>query len=94
MIEKATSMELDRRTEQVFDFLVDFTNEPTWNPECVEVEKTSPGPIGTGSTYRGRMRGVGEVSIVSPLVSWRGAPSPLVGTAQMWRRSMSFAFVV
>ena len=62
MIEKTASMELDQRTEQVFDFLVDFTNEPAWNPECLEVVKTSPGPIGTGSTYRGRMRGVGEVS--------------------------------
>jgi hypothetical protein len=43
MIENGVSLKLDRPPEQVFDFLVDFTNEPAWNPECLEVEKTSAG---------------------------------------------------
>lgn len=63
MIESATSMTLDQPPEQVFDFLADFENEPAWNPECLEVVKTSSGPIGAGSTYRGRMRGVGWVAM-------------------------------
>ncbi len=63
MIENGISLTLDRPPEEVFDFLVDFTNEPAWNPECLEVEKISPGPIGAGSTYRGRMRGVGRVTM-------------------------------
>ena len=36
--------------------------------------------------------GAGYVSIPVPVDSWRGVP-PAVGTAQMCRRSMSFAFV-
>ena len=63
MIDIATSLTLDQPPEEVFDFLVDFTNEPAWNPECIEVVKTSPGPIGAGATYRGRMRGVGRVTM-------------------------------
>ena len=43
--------------------------------------------------YRPLASGTGDVSIVSPLVSWRGAALPSVGTAQMCRRSTSFAFV-
>jgi len=61
MIENAISLTLDQPPEQVFDFLADLPNEPTWNPECLSVEKVSPGPVGVGSTYRGRMRGVGQV---------------------------------
>jgi uncharacterized protein YndB with AHSA1/START domain len=63
MIENTITLTLDQPPERVFDFLVDFPHEPTWNPECLEVEKTSPGPVGAGSTYRGRMRGVGQISM-------------------------------
>jgi carbon monoxide dehydrogenase subunit G len=63
MIENSVSLTLDQPHEQVFDFLVDFTNEPAWNPECIEVVQISPGPAGVGSTYRGRMRGVGHVTM-------------------------------
>jgi hypothetical protein len=89
MIEKTTSMELDQRTEQVFDFLVDFTNEPAWNPECLEVEKTSSGPIGTGSTYRGRMRGVGEVSM--ELTAYE-RPVRFATVERSWAATGSFEF--
>ena len=38
--------------EDVFAFLADFENVPTWNYAIVETKKTSPGPVGVGSTYR------------------------------------------
>jgi hypothetical protein len=31
---------------------VDFENIPTWNYAIVETKKTSPGPVGVGTTYR------------------------------------------
>ena len=63
MIENTTTMTLSHPPEQVFDFLADFENEPAWNPECISVEKTSPGPTAAGATYVGRMRKIGNVQM-------------------------------
>jgi Polyketide cyclase / dehydrase and lipid transport len=41
-----------RAVEDVFAFLADFENVPTWNHAIVETRKTSPGPVGVGTTYR------------------------------------------
>ena len=39
-------------TEDVFGFLADFENIPTWNYAIVETKKTSLGPVGVGTTYQ------------------------------------------
>ena len=41
-----------RAVEDVFAFLADFENIPTWNYAIVETKKTSPGPVGVGTAYR------------------------------------------
>jgi uncharacterized protein YndB with AHSA1/START domain len=41
-----------KAVEDVFAFLADFENIPTWNYAIVETKKTSPGPVGVGATYR------------------------------------------
>jgi uncharacterized protein YndB with AHSA1/START domain len=41
-----------KAVEDVFAFLADFENIPTWNSAIVETKKTSPGPVGVGTTYR------------------------------------------
>jgi uncharacterized protein YndB with AHSA1/START domain len=41
-----------RPVEEVFAFLADFENVPKWNDAIVETTKTSPGPVGVGTTYR------------------------------------------
>jgi len=61
MITHAVSVTLAQTPEEAFDFFSDFPNEPAWNPECLAVEKTSSGPVGVGTTYLGRMRGVGRI---------------------------------
>lgn len=63
MIENDLSLTLHHPRERVFDFLTDLPNEPAWNPDCSSVEMTSPEPVGTGSTYRGRFRGMGTVQV-------------------------------
>jgi carbon monoxide dehydrogenase subunit G len=63
MITHEVQARLDQPLEEVFDFLVDFRNEPAWNPECLSVEKTSDGPIAAGTTFEGRMKGVGKVDV-------------------------------
>jgi hypothetical protein len=37
--------------EEVFDYCVDLTREPEWNPKAKRVEKVSAGPIGLGTRY-------------------------------------------
>jgi uncharacterized protein YndB with AHSA1/START domain len=61
MIEQQVAVTLEQPPERAFDFFVDFPNEPTWNPDCLTVEKTSDGPIGVGTTFTGTMKGVGQI---------------------------------
>lgn len=61
MIEQTLEVTLQQSPERAFEFFVDFPNEPAWNPECLKVEKTSPGPVGAGTTYTGKMRRVGQI---------------------------------
>jgi len=43
---------IQRPVDDVFAFLADFENIPTWNYAIVQTKKTSPGPVGVGTTYR------------------------------------------
>jgi carbon monoxide dehydrogenase subunit G len=47
-------MQFDAPPEVVFDFLSDDRNEARWEPPNVsKIEKTSPGPVGAGTTFVG-----------------------------------------
>jgi polyketide cyclase/dehydrase/lipid transport protein len=59
MIEKQLETTVPQPQGEAFDFFIDFRNEPAWNPDCLLVEKTSNGPIGLGTTFDGKMKGVG-----------------------------------
>jgi uncharacterized protein YndB with AHSA1/START domain len=41
-----------RPIEEVFAFLSDFENIPTWNYAIVQTHKVSQGPVGVGTIYR------------------------------------------
>lgn len=41
-----------RPPEEVFAFLADFQNVPSWNYAIEQTRKTSAGPAGVGATYR------------------------------------------
>ena len=43
---------IQRPIDDVFAFLADFENIPTWNYAIVQTTKTSPGPVEVGTTYR------------------------------------------
>jgi hypothetical protein len=43
---------IDRRIEEVFDFVADECNEPRYNAQMTLAEKLSDGPIGLGSRFR------------------------------------------
>jgi uncharacterized membrane protein len=46
---------IGRPVEEVFDFIADSRNEPTYNPEMRSITLVTDEPIGTGSQFRARM---------------------------------------
>lgn len=51
MIDARWRIEIDRPPEQVFDFLADLDNEPSFVPDVSNVVKQTAGPIGIGTVY-------------------------------------------
>lgn len=47
---------IERPAAEVFDFVSDERNEPTYNSEMLSVEKLSEGEIGSGTRFRAQMR--------------------------------------
>ena len=57
MVEVQGEIVIDRRPEDVFDFVADERNEPRYNPHMRRAELISTGPIGLGTRFRARCRG-------------------------------------
>lgn len=55
------SIVIGRPLEEVFDFVADQRNEPGYNPEITSCEKTTPGPIGVGTTFVAETKMMGSV---------------------------------
>lgn len=53
--------EVAQNSVDAFDFLSDIRNERSWNPRVLEVEKTSSGAVGPGTTFSGRYKGIGRL---------------------------------
>jgi uncharacterized protein YndB with AHSA1/START domain len=55
-----------RSLNEVFDYLVDFSNLPQYEPWVERVERTSAGPIRVGSTWT-HVRRMGRRRITAPI---------------------------
>jgi len=53
-----------RPVEEVFDFVADSRNEPSFNPAMAGVELLTPLPIGRGTRFRARMGRAGTQMMV------------------------------
>jgi hypothetical protein len=53
---------IPREREVVFDYFADLRNEPQYNRQVSGIRKTSPGPIGQGTTFQGSHLGLGPVT--------------------------------
>ena len=51
MIRFEQTIEIDRPVEEVFAYLADFRNVPTWNYYVHEVRQLTPGPVAVGTVY-------------------------------------------
>lgn len=54
-----------RTREDVFDFLADPRNEPSYNPLIISARKATPGPVGPGSRFTQQTKTLGRVSDVT-----------------------------
>ena len=61
MVEVQGEILIDRRPEDVFDFVADEENEPQYNPQMRSAKKLTEGPIGVGTSFRAEMIGRGRV---------------------------------
>lgn len=50
MISVEHSVVIDRPIHEVFAFIANVENNPQWQQSVLEARKTSPGPVGVGST--------------------------------------------
>ena len=51
---------INRPIEEVFAFVSNSENLPRWRSTSLEVKKTSEGPLGVGSTFKGRFTFLGR----------------------------------
>lgn len=56
---------IDAPVEEVFDVVADERNEPRYNPRIARVEKLSDGPVGRGTCFVARPRGMGAKGTMS-----------------------------
>ncbi len=54
------SIVINRPREEVFEFATDPANVHLYNSNLVSFEKTSDGPVGKGTTFRGETKVVGK----------------------------------
>ena len=60
MFTRSVSVVIARPPDEVFAFVSDARNRPSWDDSVDSEELTSPEPIGVGSTVRTRMRSMGR----------------------------------
>ena len=60
MFTSSVAVVIARPLDEVFAFVSDARNRPSWDESVDSEELTSPEPIGVGSTVRTRMRSMGR----------------------------------
>jgi carbon monoxide dehydrogenase subunit G len=58
-----SQVEIERAPEDVFDYIVDMTNELKWNPGVESMEKVTDGPAGQGTKYLAKWKQSGKIEV-------------------------------
>jgi hypothetical protein len=59
MITASWQITIDRKPEDVFDFVADLHKEPKFNPDASNIVKSSEGEIGLGTVYTEEFKRIG-----------------------------------
>jgi carbon monoxide dehydrogenase subunit G len=65
---------INRRVDEVFDFVADERNEPRYNPKMRVAEQISEGPIGVGTRFRAETVNMGRT--VEMVIEFTGFERP------------------
>ena len=65
---------IKRSVEDVFDFVADERNEPSYNPRMLRAEKTTPGPIAAGTRFSAETRTMGRTAEMT--IEWTAYERP------------------
>jgi hypothetical protein len=60
MVEVRGEILINRRADEVFDFVADEENEPRYNPQMRVARKMTDGPLGVGTVFQAEMRARAE----------------------------------
>lgn len=91
MVRIEGSTVIARPAEDVFDFVADERNEPTYNPRMVRVEKLTPGPIGEGTRWSATVGSGRRATDVTITVTDFHRPARLGSTSSMSTAEISGA---
>jgi carbon monoxide dehydrogenase subunit G len=78
MFTRKASIQVSRPQDEVFAFVADARNRPSWDESVDSEELTSPEPIGVGSTVRTRMRSMGREYVYTWEVVEHDPPNHMV----------------
>jgi uncharacterized membrane protein len=59
MAHAENKLSINRSVSQVFNFVLDGTNNPHWRPACVDIQRLSNQPDGVGSKFKQGLKGPG-----------------------------------
>jgi uncharacterized protein YndB with AHSA1/START domain len=81
-----SSVTIKRSPDEVFAYVMEPSNEPTWHEDVVGVKRTSDGVIGVGSTFEWTMKFMGTHRVqmeVKEFVQGRRAVISAVSSGQL-----------
>ena len=81
---------IGRPIDVVFDYVADQSNEPQYNPQMVQAEKITPGPVGRGTRFRSVVASQGRT--VEMLIECTGFDRPklFATTTAMTQASINY----
>jgi len=74
----------------VFDYVVDQTNEPQYNPNMVRAEKVTAGPIGKGTQFRSAVRSARSTAEMLIETTAYDRPRLMASTTTMKRMDIEY----
>ena len=74
---------IGRPIEEVFDFVADERNEPTFNPRMLRAEQLTEGPIGAGTRFLATVRSMGRTLEMTIEFTAFQRPTRLESTTRM-----------
>ena len=74
---------ISRPLDEVFDFVADERNEPTFNPRMLRAEKVTEGPIGIGTRFLATMKSMRRTFDITIEFTSYERPTRLGSTSSM-----------